>query len=824
MPPGSQTPYSMTVSARQGRPAGDRHSEPDARSGGRSALLVRAWADRALAPYTSRAALAAGLVAGMLVTTVAPAAHAQDAAMGKEGRSDAQTAQAESDFFWTGGKDPEPKPVAPFEIDAPAEGSIGFEADALGYNDGDDTVTATGNVILRRADQQLTADSVSWNRTSGVIVASGNVRLRDADGNVVYTDRLELTDELRAGAMENMLVVLEGGARLAARDGTRADDGSVQLNYAAYSPCAIETPQGCPKEPTWRITARQVNFNADTKQISFKGARLELFGLRLLPLPGLGVRTDGKPTSGFGTPNLRFSDSNGVEILGEYYWRLSENRELTLGSSIYTKVLPMLSGQYRALTEDGAYQVTGYLTNSSRIPVSDSTVVGADTQKDLRGYIDTNGRFQIDPNWSVSHSIRLTTDRTFLRRYDISRDDRLRSTISAERIDEDSYFSVTGWTAQTLRQGEDQGLVPFALPLIDYRRRLADPLLGGRIMLQANTLLLERDDGQDTQRAFAGATWSLRKLTRWGQELTLTALTRADVYHSNENALTTVDFYRGESGWQTRGVAIGAADVKWPLVGAFAGGQQVLTPRLQLVASPPIRNLAIPNEDARAVDLEDSNLFALNRFPGYDRVEDGARVTYGFDWRFTAPGWRISTNVGQSYRLSSQNDILPDGTGLTSQTSDIVGRTEVRFRDFVSFTHRFRLDKDNLAARRTEVDLAVGSRKTYVEAGYLRLNRDIPDTLEDLRDREELRLAARLAFANYWSVFGSTVINLTDKAEDASLTSDGFDPLRTRLGVAYADDCIEIAFTWRNDRFDNGDARDGNTFLFRFRLKNLGAP
>ncbi len=34
---------------------------------------------------------------------------------------------------------------------------------------------------------------------------------------------------------------------------------------------------------------------------------------------------------------------------------------------------------------------------------------------------------------------------------------------------------------------------------------------------------------------------------------------------------------------------------------------------------------------ARAVDLQDSNLFALNRFPGYDRWEDGSRATYGFE-------------------------------------------------------------------------------------------------------------------------------------------------------------------------------------------------
>jgi LPS-assembly protein len=251
------------------------------------------------------------------------------------------------------------------------------------------------------------------------------------------------------------------------------------------------------------------------------------------------------------------------------------------------------------------------------------------------------------------------------------------------------------------------------------------------------------------------------------------------------------------------------------------GGTQVLTPRVQIVASPPIRNLAVPNEDARAIELEDSNLFALNRFPGYDRVEDRARITYGVDWQLTLPGVRIKSTVGQSYRLTNKRTLLPDGTGLSERVSDFVGRTEVRYRDWIKLTHRFRLDKDSLAVRRNEFDAAVGSDRTYIEAGYLLLNRDI-DELEDLQDREELRLAGRVAFKRYWSVFGSGVFNLTDRDEDPTFTSDGFEPLRTRLGVAYADDCLELGFTWRRDYASSGDAERGDTFQVYLDLKGLG--
>jgi LPS-assembly protein len=695
---------------------------------------------------------------------------------------------------------------------------IDFEADTLAYDSENDVVIASGNVVLRSEDRSVRANEVRWDRPAGVITATGNVRFVDERGNQLYTESVELTDEFEAGSMEDLLLALRAGGRLAARSGERGDDGTVVLTDAAYSACAVVDSEGCPKNPSWRITADRVTYDPEQNRVRFKGAMLELFGARLVPLPGLAIRTDGKAISGFLVPDLRVSDSNGVEISGSYYMRLDDNRDLTLGAFLYTEASPMISAQWRHLTSKGAYQITGYATHSRRI--SDFTGV-ANSEADARGYLFANGRFQFTPEWSFTSSVRLASDRTFLRRYDISRDDRLRSTFDLERIDANSYFSLAGWATQTLRLNADQGQVPLALPVIDYRRRIDDPVLGGKVELQFNSLSLVRDEGQDTQRAFAGARWDLRRLTGMGQVVTLTSLVRGDVYHTDDTGLTATAIYRGNPGWETRGVALGAVDVQWPFVGEAFGGTQVFTPRVQLVASPPIRNLAVPNEDARAIDLEDSNLFALNRFPGYDRVEDGVRLTYGFDWELQRPNWRVKTTVGQSYSFDTDRAILPDGTGLSERVSDFVGRTEVRFKDFVKLTHRFRLDKDNLAVRRNEFDATVGDRRTYAEIGYLRLNRDISG-IEDLQDREELRAAVRIAFARYWSVFGAGVFNLTDREEDPTFGSDGFEPIRTRLGIAYQDDCLEMGLTWRRDYVDTGDAERGDTFQLYFSLKNLG--
>ncbi len=697
---------------------------------------------------------------------------------------------------------------------------IAFEADELRYNDETDTVSANGNVVLRSGDESLRAQSVTWNRLTGEIIAEGEIRLVDADGNQLYTDRVVLTDALEAGAMSNLLLAFRQGGRLAAIEAQRLEGGDIALDRATYSSCSVLDEDGCERSPSWRVTAERVYYEAASDSIRFRGAYLELFGARILPLPGLRVRADGGAASGVFIPDIGLTASNGIEISDSYYWRLADNRDLLLTGFLYTEAAPMVSAQYRQLTQRGAFQVTGYGTYGTRIPLN-STV--ATSEKDFRGYLFANGRFQLTESWQASGSLRLASDRTFLRRYDISREDRLRSNVKLERIDDQSYLSLSGWATQALLVSTDQGQVPLALPLIDYRHRLTDPVLGGKVELQANTLAITRIEGQDTQRAFARGQWDLRRITPLGQEITFTGMVRGDVYHSDDNLATITPSYRGAGGWQTRGIAIGAVDVQWPFIGNFAGdGTQILTPRVQFVATPDIRNLDIPNEDARAIDLEDSNLFALNRFPGYDRVEDGARVTYGADWQANFPGWRVKTNIGQSYRLTDKPTLFPDGTGLTEKFSDFVGRTEVRYRDFLKLTHRFRLDKDNFAARRNEFDATFGSDSNYLELGYLRLNRDIALGFEDLQDREEIRAAGRFTFSRYWSVFGSAVVNLTDRDEDPTQLADGFEPLRTRLGVAYSDDCLEFGVTWRRDYIELADAQSGSSFRFYFSLRNLG--
>ena len=372
---------------------------------------------------------------------------------------------------------PRPAPATPVPELAPpppttsagAPSEVAFSADQLVYEQSSDTVTASGSVRMNREGYNLRADTVTWDRHSGQVHASGDVRVLSPGGDVAYADSVQLEDTLKDGVVQNMLLVLADGGRLAAIRATRRN-GYTTLEHAAYTPCAVTTPEGCPKNPTWQINAVRVVHDPVRHRISYSGATLNLFGVPLLGLPGLS-HPDGTQGGGTGflVPEIRYSKRNGLALSAPYYLRFSPNRDLTVTPHVYTNVLPMLEAEYRQLTSLGAFDLHGYVTYGSLLQLDPLAQPLANEEKAIRGYIEGSGRLILSPDWTITASGRYATDRTFMRRYDISHDDRLRSVVDAERITSNSYISIAGWAFEGLRITDVAGTQPIALPAIDAR-------------------------------------------------------------------------------------------------------------------------------------------------------------------------------------------------------------------------------------------------------------------------------------------------------------------------------------------------------------------
>ncbi len=110
--------------------------------------------------------------------------------------------------------------------------------------------------------------------------------------------------------------------------------------------------------------------------------------------------------------------------------------------------------------------------------------------------------------------------------------------------------------------------------------------------------------------------------------------------------------------------------------------------------------------------FDDSNLFRVDKFSGWDRVEGGSRANYGL--QYTAQinqGGFINALFGQSYSLFGQNSFALGGTtntgldsGLDTTKSDYVARLSYQPNSTYAFTSRFRFNNDTFGVQRTELE------------------------------------------------------------------------------------------------------------------------
>ena len=118
------------------------------------------------------------------------------------------------------------------------------------------------------------------------------------------------------------------------------------------------------------------------------------------------------------------------------------------------------------------------------------------------------------------------------------------------------------------------------------------------------------------------------------------------------------------------------------------------------------RNNKLPNEDSQDLELDSTNLFAANRFPGIDRIESGAHVAYGVkSGYYLDSGGYATTLIGQSRRLNGP-DIFPTGSGLNAPASDYVGSLDVYPGKYVNLGYQTRLDPNSFASRLHEVNMS----------------------------------------------------------------------------------------------------------------------
>ncbi len=675
-------------------------------------------------------------------------------------------------------------------------------------------VTASGKVEVVYNDYVLHADKITYNQQTDVVVAEGNVALLMPTGEVVFSDRQEVTGDMREAFAQNVGILFPDNARMAARTIRRYDERYMLANKALYTACNVcrENPDVL---PLWQVRAKSITHDNVEHKIHYHDATLDFAGVPIAYTPYLaGPDPTVKRKQGFLPLAPGISPNIGDYVKIPYYFDIAPDKDMTLTPTLSTEDKFQIATQYRQRFERAKLLLDGSVTRAELIEDT-----GENKGQQWRGHLFGTYLANIDNIWRAGADVQWTSDKSYLQRYNISNIDQTVSRAYAEAFKGRDYLALNSYYFQDLRAGTDVA-EPVVLPSATFSA-LGDPgsAWGGRWSFDGNTLITYRDNtakslteqGPDTRRLSLNAGWQRQFISDTGLEATVSGLARTDSYWAN-NVISADASQAYDRALFTRPFAQANVVTRYPLGRSGDGYQHLVEPILAFTLAPDVRRITKqPLEDSFDIEFDETNLFAPNRFTGSDLVEGGSRVTYGLRNALTADnGAHLDLFGGQSYNFSRNPDVSTR-SGLSGHASDYVGRIDFSPAPWFYLNYGFRLAQENLSFERQDASMSIGEPVFKPTLRYIQAyQRDAATNLYNQVRQVTFGLTSN--FTKYWTFTGSHTHSFDPQPG----------PRESSVALTYVDECFAFGVGVTHNETNRADISSGTSVAFHFYLKDLG--
>jgi LPS-assembly protein len=300
----------------------------------------------------------------------------------------------------------------------------------------------------------------------------------------------------------------------------------------------------------------------------------------------------------------------------------------------------------------------------------------------------------------------------------------------------------------------------------------------------------------------------------------------------------------------TRELGTVGADISWPFIKPVGKGSLVVEPLVQVIYANRVKfNPSIPNEDSVSFEYDETTLFSINRFSGYDLAEGGARANLGLRATLDLTGNRsASFLIGRTFRTEPDLVFTPQ-SGLQGTSSDWVTAVSLTPISGVSLFNRARLDGNDWSVKREEAGVNFGFGRLSASVRYLYEQSGLVQA-DCTTAQLQINLTSGVAecpspFGGGLVPEGSSVIGRVENAEihgswfftknwgvTANATHDfvgyetngKFKPVWpvAQLGLSYQDECMRLDLIYTHDETYSATIGPSNSIAFRLTLNTLG--
>jgi LPS-assembly protein len=314
-----------------------------------------------------------------------------------------------------------------------------------------------------------------------------------------------------------------------------------------------------------------------------------------------------------------------------------------------------------------------------------------------------------------------------------------------------SYFDLRAMYFYGFSSADSQSQIPVIHPIVEHDYTFKQPVMGGELSLRSNLTSLTRDaaffdpinaNAENNglcaitnadpsvktmqncllrgtpgtySRLSSELSWRRTIVDPYGQMFTPFASLRGDIASVQVNNDPGVSNYINTGSTDpSRYMATAGLEYRYPFISVHSWGTQTIEPIAQVIVRPNESGInSFPNEDSQSFIFDAANLFRVNKFAGWDRVEGGGRLNAGVQYtaQFNQGGF-VNILFGQSYHLFGLNSFAastPTNTGLESgldtSRSDYVARFAYQPNSTFTLTSRFRLGEGDFSLQRSEFEV-----------------------------------------------------------------------------------------------------------------------
>ncbi len=669
-----------------------------------------------------------------------------------------------------------------------AQQSASLVADSISYIKGNGILIARGDVKVYYQDTVLIADEIRYNQTTEKIEIIGPFTIQRGTQLTISGHDSVLDANLQSGLILGARALIDQQLQIAAQQLSR-----VEGKFDVFQSVVASTCHVCKNSatPFWQIRAKRIIHDKANNKLFFESAVLDFLGLPVFYVPKLSIPEPGVTrASGILVPQFSTSNTLGVTAKVPYYFAINDNSDATITPFVSAKGSFIVEGEYRKRTQNGAFILNG------AVALADKLNYGG-----LSGFIEGEGAFDLANDFQLAFGIDIANsvnlaggEKSFKENFSYSNDDRLKNFLLVSKTTSNSYFQVGTSFTQSFRYKNFDGdladtkevdpNVPVVLPEFYLRKNFNNSILGGKLGLTLQSVTLLQSTSGQYSRIGGRLDWQRYWALNSGLILGAGA-------HANAN------IYLADGKPYANAIPLVALEARYPVYKNIGKITHVIEPIIQVVWAPDnvfgTLNSDPNTSDSTTAEFEESNLFSINRFPGFDATEAGLRANIGVQYKMhNLNGWEFSATAGRVFRTKNLNQFdLFTSTGLNTRNSDYVGAFSIQLPNKFALSSRLLFD-DTLSASKNETKLAFKFRKLDMNIGYVWLQED--SVLNDNERQHEATVQAGYQLNDFWSFSADWRQNLNTHS-----------PIEGDFGLEYENECAKVNFSLSLQYDDTGN-------------------